>query len=76
MHYDVHKPIKLYCDASIHGVGACLMHVVEGIERPVAFTSRTLLAAECNYAQIEWEALDIIFGGSNSINMCMAVNSS
>ena len=61
VHHDVHKPIKLYCDASPHGVGACLMHVVR-IERPAAFTSHTLLAAEYNHVQIEWEALGIIFG--------------
>ena len=59
---DVNKPIKLYCDASPHGVGACLMHIVDGVERPVAYASRTLSAAEQNYAQIEREALGIIFG--------------
>ena len=32
VHYDVNKPIKLYCDASPHGVGACLMHIVDGVE--------------------------------------------
>ena len=35
VHYDVNKPIKLYCDASPHGVRACLMHIVDGVERPV-----------------------------------------
>ena len=29
VHYNVHKPIKLYCDASPYGVGVCLMHVVD-----------------------------------------------
>ena len=62
VHYDVHKPIKLYCDASPHGIGACLMHVVDGVEKPVAFASRTLSVAEQNYAQVEREALGIIFG--------------
>jgi len=42
VHYDVTKPIKLYCDASVHGVGACLMHIVNGEEKPVAYASRTL----------------------------------
>ena len=62
VHYDVHKPLKLYCDASPHGVGACLMHVIDGVEKPVAFASCTLSVAEQNYAQVEREALGIIFG--------------
>ena len=62
VHYDVNKPIKLYCDASAYGVGACLMHVVNGTEKPVAYASRTLSLAERNYAHIEREALAIIFG--------------
>ena len=61
VHYDVNKPIKLYCDASSVGVGACLMHVQDGQERPIAYASRTLTQAETMYAQIEREALAIIF---------------
>ena len=62
VHYDVHKPLKLYCDASPHGVGACLMHVIDGVEKLVAFASRKLSVAEQNYAQVEREALGIICG--------------
>ena len=60
-HYDADKPVKLYCDASPWGVGACLMHIVDGQEKTVAYVSRTLTLAEGNYAQIEREALTIIF---------------
>ena len=60
--YDVTKPIKLHCDASAREVGACLMHVVNGEEKPVAYASRTLSVAEQNYSHIEVEALAIIFG--------------
>ena len=28
VHYDVDKPVRVYCDASSYGVGACLMHVI------------------------------------------------
>ena len=60
-HYDADKPVKLYCDASPRGVGACLMHIIDGQEKPVAYASRTLTPAEVNYAQIEREALAIVF---------------
>ena len=60
-HYNVDTPIKIYCNASAYGVGACLMYVIEGEEKPVAYASRVLTPAETNYAQIEHEALSIIF---------------
>ena len=61
-HYDVKKPLKIYCDASPKGLGACLVHVMQdGSEQPVAYASRSLQSAEQKYAQIEREALAIIF---------------
>uniref|UniRef100_A0A8C1M8Q9 ribonuclease H n=1 Tax=Cyprinus carpio TaxID=7962 RepID=A0A8C1M8Q9_CYPCA len=65
-HYNPSLPIQLACDASPYGVGAVLSHVMpSGVERPIAFASRTLNSitrAESNYAQIEREALAIVFG--------------
>eukprot|EP00731_Ephydatia_muelleri_P032647 Em0024g191a len=61
VHYDVEKPVKVYCDASSYGVGACLVHVIGGQEKPIAYASRTLSQAEMKYAQIEREALAIVF---------------
>ena len=44
-------------------IGACLSHEFEdGSERTVAFASWALSSAEKGYAQIEREALALIFG--------------
>ena len=63
VHFDPAKPIVLACDASQYGLGAVLSHVIsDGHERPIAYVSRTLNAAEKNYSQVEKEGLAIVFG--------------
>ena len=63
VHFDPAKPIVLACDASQYGLGAVLSHVMsDGHERPIAYVSRTLNAAEKNYSQVEKEGLAIVFG--------------
>ena len=62
VHYNVSKPLKLFCDAFLNGLGACLVHVMpNGEEKPVAYASYSLSQTEQNYAQIEQEALSIVF---------------
>ena len=63
MHFSEKLPLKLGTDASQYGVRAVISHVLpSGEERPIAYASRTLTKSERNYAQIEKEALSIIFG--------------
>ena len=46
-HYDVKRNLKLYCDASTYGLGACLVHVMDNnSEKPVAYASCTLTNQE------------------------------
>lgn len=60
-HYDPKKSITVTCDASDNGIGAVLSHEINGRERPVLFTSRTLTKAEKNYPILHREALAIVF---------------
>ena len=62
-HYDPALPLKMAGDASAYGVGAVISHIMpDGTERPIAFASRTLSTSERNYAQVEKEALSLVFG--------------
>ncbi|XP_033115749.1 uncharacterized protein K02A2.6-like, partial [Anneissia japonica] len=50
------------CDASETGVGVVLFHrYADGSERPLAYASKTLNDSQRKYAQIQKEALSIIF---------------
>ena len=64
VYYDLNRELRLACDASSYGLGAVLSHVMDddGRERTVAYASRTLTPSERNYAQIEREALSIVYG--------------
>ena len=57
-YFDPKAKIKVQCDASEFGLGACLL----ADEQPVQYASRALTETERNYAQIEKEMLAIVFG--------------
>ncbi|CAM1331227.1 Uncharacterised protein r2_g4022 [Pycnogonum litorale] len=62
-YYDPSFQIVLLTDASPIGVSAILSHRdSQGREFPVAYASRSLSEAETRYAQIDREALAIIYG--------------
>ena len=57
-YYNRNKPVTLQCDASLKGLGACIIQ--DG--RPIAFASKSLTDTETRYANIERELLAIVFG--------------
>ena len=62
MHYNPHLPIKLAVDASVSGIWAVISHILpDGSEHSIAYASCTLSQAEHNYAQLDKEALSLIF---------------
>ena len=61
-HYDVNAPTKISADVSAYGLGSVLLQC-QGNHywKPVAFASRCLNATEVRYAQIEKEALSLVW---------------
>ena len=63
VHYDSTLPVVMAGDASAYGVGAVISHIMpDGRDHPIAFALRTLSSSECNYSQIEKDALSLMFG--------------
>ena len=60
-YYDRTKPVKVQADASLRGLGACLIQEFKGEDQPIAFVSKSLMDAETRYANIERELLAIVF---------------
>jgi hypothetical protein len=61
--YDVQKDTILTADASSYGLGAVLSQVQsDGTVKPVAYASRSLTPTQRRYAQIDKEALALVWG--------------
>ncbi|GFS12730.1 Pol polyprotein [Elysia marginata] len=62
--YNSNQPVKIQCDASSTGLGACLSQD----DQPVAYASRALVECDTRYAQIEREMLAIVFAAERFSN--------
>ena len=58
---DHSAPIRLYTDASDYGIGGYLCQVIDNIEQPIAFISKTLSKAEKKWSVYEKEAYAIFY---------------
>ena len=52
-YYDRNLPVTVQADASLRGLGACLIQKHKGKDQPIAFASKSLMDAETRYANIE-----------------------
>lgn len=57
---DYSLPFDVHTDASDYGVGAMLTQTVDGVEKPVAYMSKSLTGAERNYSITERETLAVL----------------
>ena len=53
--------MTVQADASLRGLGACLIQKHKGEDQPIAFASKSLMDAETQYTNIERELLAIVF---------------
>ena len=53
--------VFLHTDASDYGIGAYLFQIIDGLEQPIAFMSKTLSAEEIKWSTIEKECYAIVY---------------
>ena len=60
-YYDRNLPVTVQADASLRGLGVCLIQKHKGKDQPITFASKSLTDVEMRYANIERELLAIVF---------------
>ena len=60
-YYDRNLPVTVQADASVRGLGACLIQQQKGKDQPITFASKSLTDVETRYANIEKKLLAIAF---------------
>ncbi|XP_062545329.1 uncharacterized protein K02A2.6-like isoform X1 [Armigeres subalbatus] len=58
--YDPKKPLVVISDASSYGIGGVIAHEIDGIEKPISFTSFSLNNAQQKYPILHLEALAVV----------------
>lgn len=58
--YDPKKAIVVVSDASSYGLGGVIAHEVDGVEKPICFTSFSLNSAQKSYPILHLEALALV----------------
>ncbi|XP_058462870.1 uncharacterized protein K02A2.6-like [Malaya genurostris] len=58
--FDPKKPLVVVSDASGYGLGGVIAHLIDGIEKPICFTSFSLNNAQKSYPILHLEALALV----------------
>ena len=58
---DDHSPIESYTDASDYGVGGILIQIVDNVQKPISFVSKSLSATQIKWSTIQKEAYAIFY---------------
>ena len=78
VHYGSSKQLVLAYDASPYGLGAVLSHVMnDSLEKPIAYASRMLTAAEKNYSQLERDTSYSVCSGklpADSLSLSLTIS--